>query len=110
MTSKLSARGNHDGSETLVPVLSLPLALRGDLEDAPFWKEVRAYTRIPQNDLERFLGRYVAVYQGKIVDFDRDEEKLARRFFSSYGFVSVYIHKVGVEDDVIDLEKEPLPS
>jgi hypothetical protein len=107
MTKNLSWRGSHGDRETLMPVLSLPLVLREDLEDAPFWKEVLAYTRIPQNYLDKFLGRYVAVYQGKIVDFDRDEERLARRFFSSHGFVSVYIHRVGVEDDVIDLEKEP---
>jgi len=75
---------------------------RSQLDDATFWNEVRAYAKIPNTSRERYDGQYVAVYNGDIVDHDVEEATLAERFYRTFGYVPVLIHKVGVEDSVID--------
>lgn len=75
-----------------------------DLDNAPFWKEVAAFNRIPQPVIDDYYGQYVAVYEGSIVDADPDEGELALRFYRTYGYVPVYIHKVGTEDGIMDAE------
>ena len=77
-------------------------APRADLEDAPFWQEVEAFNRFPQPLIDEYYGQYVAVYNGNIVDSDRDEGELALRFYRTFGYVPVYIHKVGTEDGLVD--------
>ena len=77
---------------------------REDLEEAPFWKEVAAFNQMPQPEIDRYFGQYVAVYQGRIVDSDPDEAELALRFYRTWGYVSVYIHKVGTEEGLIDTD------
>jgi hypothetical protein len=78
--------------------------LREDIEDAPFWKEVTAFNRLPQSMIDEHYGRYVAVYQGNIVDSDTDEGELALRFYRTFGYVPVYIHKVGTEEGLVETE------
>ena len=75
-----------------------------DLEDAPFWKEVEAFNQMPQSFIDDYYGQYVAVYNGNIVDADPDEGELALRFYRVFGYVPVYIHKVGTEDGLIDTD------
>ena len=75
---------------------------RANLEDAPFWKEVAAFNSLPQMIIDNYYGKYVAVYQGNIVDADTDEGELALRFYRTFGYVPVYIHKVGTEEGLVD--------
>ena len=77
------------------------MLLREDLEDAPFWSEVKAFNQLAQHGLDEYYGKYVAVYQGNIVDSDPDEGELALRFYRAFGYVPVYIHKVGTEDGLV---------
>ncbi len=77
---------------------------REDIEDAPFWKEVSAFNRMPQSLIDDYYGRYVAVYDGRIVDSDADEGELALRFYRTWGYVPVYIHKVGTEEGLIETD------
>lgn len=93
-------------SDRVFLVKDLPVSIREDIEDAPFWKEVVAFTHIPQSELDPHYGQYVAVYKGNIVDADSDEGELAERFYRTFGYVPVYIHKVGVEDAVVDIEED----
>jgi hypothetical protein len=79
-------------------------SLQEDLDDAPFWKEVEAFNLLPQPLIDQYYGQYVAVYNGNIVDSDFDEGELALRFYRTFGYVSVYIHKVGVEDGLVDCD------
>ena len=79
---------------------------RADLEDAPFWKEVAAFNLMGQQLIDEYYGQYVAVYQGNIVDSDPDEGELALRFYRTFGYVPVYIHKVGTEEGLVDFEDE----
>jgi len=89
--------------DAVILVRDLPVSIRELIEDPPFWKEVVAFSHIPKSSLEPYEGRYVAVYEGRIVDSDPDEAGLAERFYSNYGYVPVYIHKVGIEDDLVDV-------
>ncbi len=75
---------------------------REALEDAPFWKEVAAFNQMPQFRIDQFYGQYVAVYGGNIVDADADEAELALRFYRTFGYVPVYIHKVGTEEGLVE--------
>ncbi len=77
---------------------------RESLDDAPFWKEVAAFNQMPHYQIDQYYGQYVAVYQGNIVDADPDEAELALRFYRTWGYVPVYIHKVGTEEGLIDAE------
>jgi hypothetical protein len=92
---------NDPSDEVSVP--AGPLG-REDLEDAPFWKEVAAFNQLSQQLIDEYYGQYVAVYQGNIVDSDPDEGELALRFYRTFGYVPVYIHKVGTEDGLIDAD------
>ena len=38
------------------------------------------------------------------MDSDPDEAELALRFYRTWGYVSVYIHKVGTEEGLIDTD------
>ena len=70
----------------------------------PFWKEVAAFNQMPQPLIDEYYGQYVAVYQGNIVDADPDEGELALRFYRTFGYVPVYIHKVGTEEGLVDVD------
>jgi len=109
MKPRLASAHGHSAlklaaGDQVIPLKDLPASIREDIEDAPFWKEVVAFTHIPRSELDPHYGEYVAVYKGNIVDSDTDEAVLAERFFHAFGYVPVYIHKVGVEDDVVDLD------
>lgn len=79
---------------------------RSSLDDAPFWKEVVAFNQMSQYQIDQYYGQYVAVYQGNIVDADPDEAELALRFYRTWGYVPVYIHKVGTEEGLVDSEDD----
>ncbi len=79
---------------------------RATLEEAPFWKEVTAFNQMPQVLIDQYYGQYVAVYQGNIVDADFDEAELALRFYRTWGYVPVYIHKVGTEEGLVDADED----
>lgn len=79
---------------------------RESLEEAPFWKEVTAFNQMPSYQVDQYYGQYVAVYGGNIVDADLDEAELALRFYRTWGYVPVYIHKVGTEEGLVDSEED----
>ena len=98
-------------SELSTPELSSARALaaylemmrrRDSLEEAPFWKEVAAFNQLSHYEIDQYYGQYVAVYEGNIVDADADEAELALRFYRTWGYVPVYIHKVGTEEGLVD--------
>lgn len=93
------------GNSEEVTMRAGPLG-RVDLEDAPFWKEVAAFNQMSQQLIDEHYGEYVAVYQGNIVDADPDEGELALRFYRTFGYVPVYIHKVGTEEGLVDVDDE----
>jgi hypothetical protein len=102
-SSSHSPSPDHESDNASHQYVEIP-APRADLDDAPFWSEVEAFNQLPQPIIDQYYGQYVAVYNGNIVDADRDEGELALRFYRTFGYVPVYIHKVGVEDGLIDSE------
>jgi len=44
--------------------------------------------------LSKHLNQYVAIWQDRVIDFDDDNVKLARRVYSSIGYLPIYIQKV----------------
>jgi len=49
---------------------------------------------------EKYMGQYVAVYLGKVVDFNSDKSTLLHRFYDKFGNKTVYIKKVGEPERV----------
>jgi hypothetical protein len=47
--------------------------------------------------LAKYLNPYVAIWQDRVIDFDDDNVKLARRVYSSIGYLPIYIQKVTKE-------------
>jgi len=47
--------------------------------------------------LAKHLDQYVAIWQDQVIDFDDDNIKLARRVYSSIGYLPIYIQKVTKE-------------
>jgi len=47
--------------------------------------------------LAKHLNQYVAIWQDQVIDFDGDNIKLARRVYSSIGYLPIYIQKVTKE-------------
>lgn len=60
------------------------------------WEENRrAFWRMHAELLEKgYKGKWVAVYQGKVVDSDADRKALIRRVFAKYGAVPAYFQIV----------------
>lgn len=62
------------------------------------WEEDRDlfYELIRQEPVrKKYAQSFIAVYQGHIVDSDRDKLKLARRIVSRYGLVELFVGFVG---------------
>lgn len=57
-------------------------------------REVAAYERQHESLIEDYLGAYVAMHQGQVVDHDVDEIKLAKRIRKQFGGSIVLIRKV----------------
>jgi hypothetical protein len=60
------------------------------------WEENRrAFWRMHSQLLAQgYEGKWVAVYQGKVVDSDVDRKALIKRVFAKYGFVPAYFQIV----------------
>jgi len=70
-----------------------------------FERERLAFLRIKDSLLDnpKFRGKFVAIYKGNIVGQDEDNRKLARRVYSRYGYVPIYIDKIERERRVIEM-------
>lgn len=70
-----------------------------------FKQEKEAFLRIKSELLEseRYLGEFVAIHEGQIVDHDRDNVALAQRVYSRYGYIPIYIDKVKREREIVEL-------
>jgi hypothetical protein len=60
------------------------------------WEENRrAFWRMHSELLAKgYEGKWVAVYQGKVVDADEEERVLLKRVREKFGYVPVYIQRV----------------
>jgi len=60
-------------------------------------QEMEAYRAMHAELKRRFLGEYVAIHNGKLIDHDADRRALSRRVRRKYGNVAVLI--TPVEDE-----------
>jgi hypothetical protein len=60
-------------------------------------REMEAYRTMHAELKQRFLGEYVAIHHGELIDHDTDRHALSRRVRQKYGSVAVLI--TPVEDD-----------
>jgi len=78
-----------------------------------FQREREAYLRLKPQLLQTYPGQFVAIYQGKVVDVDRDKQALAKRILERYGNEPVYIQLVAEELRTFEIpspETEPHAS
>jgi len=57
-------------------------------------REMEAYRAMHAELKRRFLGEYVAIHNGKLIDHDTDRRALSRRVRQKYGNVAVLITPV----------------
>lgn len=70
-------------------------------ERATMHKEIAAYTRMHTELVQTYLGEYVAIYQGELVDHDADPVALHERITATYPDKIVLSRKVQREAEPI---------
>ena len=78
--------------------MPLPKTLESSLA-----QEQRAFRRKRTQLLQRYEGQFVALYQGRLVGYGKDDEELALRMFKKFGDAPFYIAKVEKEPMVYEL-------
>ena len=63
-------------------------------------QEALAYNRLHPSLLHQYLGQYVAILDGQIVDSDRDQSFLQQRVMRAHGEQPIFI---------IQVAEQPLP-
>jgi len=96
--SRCSIKGDDEMSETL-PAKN---EFENEIETA-FLQNMETFHQLKNNLLIEHKGEYVAILDGKPVDFDVDDEKLAQRMYEKYGDVPFFIAFVSTEPVVFDL-------
>ena len=76
-----------------------PLKIR---TDDPLAAEQQAFERQKSQLLRRYPGQYVAIYGGRVVDHDKEDEPLAARLFAKLGDVPFLIARVEKRPTVYD--------
>ena len=75
-----------------------------------FEKEKLAFYKLKSlllND-KRYYGKFVAIVNEQMVDFDSDKIALAKRVYSNKGYVPMYIGKVIEEEPILELPSPEL--
>jgi len=63
--------------------------------DAQFEAEKKTFWALREQLLDQYEGQYVAVYQGRVVDHDRDKLRLGLRVYQQFGYRPIYVQMVG---------------
>jgi len=85
-------------------VSSLFKELTSRFNEIKFQHEKNIFELIKKSLLknEKYLNKFVAIHQGKIIDYDEDNIKLAKRAYSEYGYIPIYFGKVSKKERVFD--------
>ena len=70
-------------------------------------KEVAAYGNLHPDLVKEYLGQYVAIFRGRLVDYDTDPVALHRRIASTYPGEIVLSRKVELEAEVVLHTRSP---
>jgi len=55
-----------------------------------------------------YTGKYIAVFQGAVVGFDEEKERLAETVYGKYGYVPIYINKVTPSERRVEIPSPEL--
>lgn len=80
--------------------------LRADAEVA-IEREIEAFRQMHPNLLKHYLGQYVAIYQGQLVDHDQNRLALYLRIDNQYPDVPVLMRPVSSQVDRIITIRSP---
>lgn len=72
-------------------------------DNDPQQREEEAFIRMRDILKEKYLGQYVAVHGGNVVDTDVDESRLIERFYRKFGASPVYIDIVADSKPIIEM-------
>jgi hypothetical protein len=74
-------------------------------EETKFLRNKRFFDGIKTELLKssRYCGKFIAVYDGKIVGYDENRVKLAIKVYDKLGYVPVYIGKVDSGKETVEL-------
>ncbi len=74
-----------------------PPVISNHNEDDPMDREIDAYEKMHPELTKKFLGQYVAIYDGQVIDVDNDRWELLARVDDNYPEEIVLIRKVEEE-------------
>lgn len=78
-------------------VLPAPRVDRPRAGESKWRRERRAFLRLRPSLLRSHRGRYVAIYQSKVVDSGEDKVALGLRVYGKFGYVPIYVGQVLAE-------------
>jgi len=80
--------------------------MKGNDELKKWENEKEAFVRMKPNLLmqDEYKEKYIAVYQGQIIDCDLDALKLTKRVYEQQGYLPIYFGKVSTKVDVVELD------
>lgn len=80
--------------------------LRG-LERDKIKAEATAYRKLHSELVKQYLGRYVAIHDGNVVDHDEDFQELHRRIRQRFGRQPVLLRQVATEPERVLVMRSP---
>lgn len=85
------------------PELRNPFSIIEETEpdiDPRFFQEERAFFEMKNELYQKYPEKYVAICNGKVIDVDEDNSKLAERVYKKHFKVPIYIDKVTYDIEV----------
>lgn len=81
------------------------LAARRKIEAdlASVLKEREAYLQMEYKLREKYLGKFVAIANGKLIGVGDDKIELIIRLYREIGYQPMYVHQVGAEERIIQM-------
>lgn len=78
--------------------------------EADFLRNYEAFLRMKRGLLkdERYRGKFVAIYRGKVIGSGEDLSRLAKKVYSKYGPSPIYMDKVVEKEEIIEVPSPEL--
>ena len=73
--------------------------------EADFLRDYETFLRMKQDLLkdEKYRGKFVAIYKGKVIGCDENLPRLAKKVYSKYGPSPIYMDEVVEKEKIIEL-------
>ena len=113
----LQERGGRKKNEVIVELLKRYIEERDFIYDKQqleyilrIEEEREAFLKIRDKLIKdpKYKGKYIAVFRGNIVGYDKDKGRLARRVYKKYGYIPIYIGKVTLKERLVEIPSPEL--